>query len=243
LSRPNRPSAALQALGVQAPATGLFELALTHRSFAFEQTDPVEHNERLELLGDSVVGLVVTQAIFDSYPHMTEGDIATLRASVVNTSALAALARSIDLGEWIRLGRGEEASGGRDKDSVLADAFEALVGAAYLEKGFQTVVEALVPLFADEIERVVTKGESLDAKGALQELTARENGHRPEYEVTSSGPEHEKTFTARVFVEGRPVGNGTGRSKKEAEQNAAREALDRLGPVGSAERATGARAS
>lgn len=214
--------------------SGLFDLALTHRSFAFEQPDPTDHNERLELLGDSVVGLVVTDHVFRSLPKMSEGELASLRASVVNTSALARLAREIGLGDLVRLGRGEEATGGRDKDSVLADAFEAVVGAAYVERGFGVIAEVLGPLFEREVERVMRSGESLDAKGALQELTSRQNGHRPQYEVTASGPEHEKRFTARVLVDGEQFGMGTGRSKKEAEQNAAREALDRLHDGGNA---------
>jgi ribonuclease-3 len=175
-----------------------------------------------------VLGLLVADIIYDSYPDMPEGEMATLRASVVNTVALAGIARSLELGTWLRLGRGEEASGGRDKPSVLADALEAVIGAAYLERGLEAVMDALHDTFADEIDRVVSTGESLDSKGALQELVVRGGGPRPTYEVTSSGPDHDKRFAAQVFLRGDLLGAGAGRSKKEAEQNAAREALGRF---------------
>ncbi|MDQ4095786.1 MAG: ribonuclease III [Actinomycetota bacterium] len=218
----------LEALGLPGEPGGLFELALTHRSYAYEQSGPTLHNERLELLGDAVLGLLVADIVYGSYPDMPEGEMATLRASVVNTVALARIARSFDLGAWLRLGRGEEASGGRDKSSVLADALEAIIGAAYLEHGIDTVMDALHDTFADEIDRVVATGESLDAKGALQEVVVRGGGPRPTYEVTSSGPDHDKRFFAQVFLRGDLLGAGVGRSKKEAEQNAAREALARV---------------
>ena len=207
---------------------GLYEVALTHRSYAFEQPAPGVHNERLELLGDAVLGLVVTDLIFRSYPDLSEGQLATLRASVVNTAALADVARSMELGELIRLGRGEDASGGRDKDSLLADTLEALIGAAYIERGTEGVMAALAPVFADKIQSTVAQGTSFDAKGALQERVVRTGRDRPSYQTSSSGPDHSKQFVAEVFVAGRLVGAGTGRSKKEAEQNAARQALARL---------------
>ena len=228
MSKASRSHGVLEALGLPGEPGGLFELALTHRSYAYEQTGPALHNERLELLGDAVLGLLVADVIYDSYPDMPEGEMATLRASVVNTVALAGIARSLELGTWLRLGRGEEASGGRDKPSVLADALEAVIGAAYLERGLEAVMDALHDTFADEIDRVVSTGESLDSKGALQELVVRGGGPRPTYEVTSSGPDHDKRFAAQVFLRGDLLGAGAGRSKKEAEQNAAREALARF---------------
>lgn len=229
MSKANSGRSVLEALGVPGEPGSLCELALTHRSYAYEQSGPTLHNERLELLGDAVVGLLVADLIFRAYPDMPEGEMATLRASVVNTVALARIAREMDLGSHLRLGRGEEASGGRDKPSVLADAFEAMVGACYLEHGLEMVTDALEDTFSSEIDKVMSTGESLDSKGALQELVVRTGGPRPTYEVTSSGPDHDKRFAARVFVRSELLGAGAGRSKKEAEQNAAREALARLG--------------
>ena len=243
MSKANSDRSVLGGLGLPGEPGSLCELAVTHRSYAYEQSGPALHNERLELLGDAVVGLLVADLVFRAYPDMPEGEMATLRASVVNTVALARIAREIDLGPYLRLGRGEEASGGRDKPSVLADAFEALVGACYLEHGLETVTEALGDTFAREIEKVVSTGESLDSKGALQELVVRTGGARPNYEITSSGPDHDKRFAARVFVRGDLLGAGAGRSKKEAEQSAAREALSRLGEADAVESdATGSRA-
>ena len=228
LSKTTDTEGILERLGWPGEPGDLFELAVTHRSFAFEQPAPPPHNERLELLGDSVLGLIVTDQIFRSFPHMAEGEMATLRASVVNTVALAEVARLLELGRWIRLGRGEEATGGRDKPSVLADTLEAVIGAAYLIHGIAKVGEVLGPIFGSRIERVVATGESLDSKGALQEVVVRAGSPRPSYEVGSSGPDHDKRFVARVFVKGELYGAGSGRSKKEAELNAAREALGRL---------------
>ncbi len=201
---------------------------MTHRSFAFENHDQPEHNERLEFLGDAVLGVVVTDLIYRSFPDLPEGDLARLRASVVNTSALADLGRSIGLGEHIHLGKGEEATGGRDKDSLLADTFEAVLGAVYLEQGIAKVFQILTPIFEAAIEAAASSGEVYDAKTALQEIAVRAAGEVPTYRVASSGPDHDKQFVAHVFVADEPYGAGTGRSKKEAEQHAARAALDRF---------------
>lgn len=228
MSRPSRDSALLSALGVPARPGSYAEVALTHRSFAFEQLETTPHNERLEFLGDAVLQGIVTEFIFRSYPELPEGEMARLRASVVEKKALAVIARGISLGDHLRLGKGEEASGGRDKSSLLADALEALIGAAFLERGVGYVADILVPLFAEMIEQVIAAGGGQDPKGALQEKTARELGLRPSYEVTSAGPDHDKRFTAKVMVEGELMGEGVGRSKKEAELHAAREALGKL---------------
>jgi ribonuclease III len=228
LSKASNTAGILESLGWPGEPGSLFELAVTHRSYAFEQPDPPPHNERLELLGDSVLGLIVTDQVFHAYPELAEGEMATIRASVVNSVALAEVARELDLGRWIRLGRGEEASGGRDKSSVLADALEAVIGAIYLTYGMARVTGVFGPIFASRIETVVETGESFDSKGALQEAVVRTGAPRPSYEVGSSGPDHDKRFVARVFVRGELFGAGSGRSKKEAELNAAREALGRL---------------
>ena len=234
LSRPISPALDLSALGLPAEPGSLYELALTHRSFAFEQPEPLPHNERLELLGDAILGAIVTALIFRRYPHLSEGEMARLRSSVVSTSALAAVARDIGLGPHIRLGHGEASTGGRDKASLLADTFEALVGAAYLEQGIEALGAALEPLFEARIERSVATGGGCDPKTTLQELVVRDHGERPAYRISSSGPDHDKRFTAEVFVEDQLVGAGAGRSKKEAEQRAAERALERLRPPVSA---------
>jgi ribonuclease III len=242
-SRLSRDAAGLTVLGVPEGLGPLYELALTHRSFAFEQSDPIPHNERLEFLGDAILGTVVTDLIFTRYPDLSEGRMARLRASVVNTHALAEVARSLHLGEHIRLGRGEEASGGRDKDSLLANTFEAVVGAVYLDRGIDAVADALIPLFEKKIAEEVEAGQRYDAKTALQEVAVRDTGELPSYRISSSGPDHDKRFSAHVYLDGDLCGVGTGRSKKEAEQNAAREALDSLGARMAGDRTDDARAS
>jgi ribonuclease III len=233
--RRSRLSSGLEALGVPSGGGPLYELALTHRSFAFESGAPNHHNERLEFLGDSILGAVVTDLIYRSYPDLSEGEMTVLRASVVNEVPLADLARSIGLGDHIRLGKGEEASGGRDKSSLLSDGFEALVGAVYLDRGLDVIAAAT--LFRPLIEAAAQSGTRFDSKTALQEVVVRERGELPSYRVASSGPDHERRFTAHVYAGPDLCGSGSGRSKKEAEQEAAREALQRL------EGGRGARAS
>jgi ribonuclease III len=214
-------------LGYTFADPGLLVLALTHRSHAFE-AGGLPTNERLEFLGDAVLGLVVTVFIYHRFPDEPEGRLAKLRAAAVNTGALAAVARDLGLGAVVRLGRGEEQSGGRDKDSILADTLEATIGAAYLDGGAARAMALVEALFAPRIEDFATRHASLDYKTSLQELTAAELAVLPEYEVTDEGPDHEKSFTARVRVAGEPLGEGAGRSKKEAEQAAAREAYTLL---------------
>jgi ribonuclease-3 len=228
LSTPTDPASLLTALGLPAPEGSIYELALTHRSYAFEQTVPGPHNERLEFLGDAVLDLVVTDMIFRTRPEMAEGDLAKLRASVVEGRTLAALADEIGLGAHLRLGKGEEASGGRDKTSLLEDTFEALIGAVYMDRGLEYLKKVLVPVFSTLVDDSIATGSGYDAKTALQELVVHERGNRPTYRVASSGPDHDKTFVAHVYVTEELYGVGTGTSKKAAEQVAAREALDRL---------------
>jgi ribonuclease-3 len=194
--------------------------ALTHRSFAYENGG-LPTNERLEFLGDSVLGLVVTDTLYRVHPDLPEGQLAKLRAAVVNSRALAEVGRGLELGSLIRLGRGEEGTGGRDKASILADTLEAVIGAVYLDQGLEAASELVHRLFDPLIERSAGLGAGLDWKTSLQELTASEGLGVPEYVVTESGPDHEKTFTAAARVGGVAYGTGTGRSKKEAEQQAA----------------------
>jgi ribonuclease III len=226
LSRPNRDGPTLESLGVTDDPSDLVEVALTHRSFAFEQPEPPPHNERFEFLGDAILGAIVTDHIFQRYPELTEGELARLRASVVNTGALARIARDLGLGSHIRLGRGEQASGGGDKPSLLADTFEALIGAAYVERGLDAVREFVLGIFTDLIGDVHDNGGGFDPKTQLQELIVKIQGELPTYRLASSGPEHDKRFMAHVYKGDQLLGAGRGRSKKEAEQEAAREALD-----------------
>jgi ribonuclease-3 len=205
----------------------LLELALTHRSYAFE-TGGLPTNERLEFLGDAVLGLVVTDLAYRRFPDLSEGELAKLRAATVNMVALADVARDLGLGQHIRLGKGEELSGGRDKASILADGLEALLGAVYLDGGLEVASEFIVRLFSPLIDAYAIGEGERDFKTTLQELAAQGVGESPRYEVTERGPDHAKEFTAVVFLGDKPFGRGEGRSKKEAEQRAAREAFDAL---------------
>lgn len=201
----------------------LLERALTHRSYAYEHGG-LPTNERLEFLGDSVLGLVVTDTLYRAHPELPEGQLAKLRAAVVNSRALAGVGRKLDLGRFIRLGRGEQGTGGRDKSSILADTLEAIIGAVYLDQGLDAASELVHRLFDPLIEASAGLGAGLDWKTSLQELTAATGIGVPEYVVSETGPDHEKTFTALARVGGVDYGTGVGRSKKEAEQQAAESA-------------------
>jgi len=218
----------LSALGVPLGAE-LLERALMHRSFAYENGG-LPTNERLEFLGDSVLGLIVTDTLFNSYPDLPEGQLAKLRAAVVNMRALAGVARSLHLGSYVRLGKGEEGTGGRDKSSILADALEALLGAVYIARGIEPTRDQILTLFAPLLEAAAHLGAGLDWKTSLQELAASRSLGVPEYVVSETGPDHAKSFHATAIVAGRPAGEGDGRSKKEAEQRAAEQAWTALSP-------------
>jgi len=202
---------------------GLLTLALTHRSFAYENGG-LPTNERLEFLGDAVLGLAVTQRLYLTHPDKTEGMLAKIRASVVNMHALAGVARTLGsggLGVYLLLGRGEELTGGRDKTSILADATESLLGAVFVEHGMEQAREVVDRLFATLLVEGPLLGAGLDWKTSLQELTSERGLGVPVYDVSSDGPDHRKEFRARVLVSGAVLGAGGGRSKKEAEQQAA----------------------
>jgi ribonuclease-3 len=201
--------------------------AVTHRSYAYENGG-LPTNERLEFLGDSVLGLIVTEELYRRHPDLPEGQLAKLRAAVVNSRALAEVARALDAGRYLRLGRGEETSGGRDKSSILADALEALIGAVYLARGIDHTRDVILGLFAPLLDGAALLGAGLDWKTSLQELAANRSLGVPEYYVTESGPDHAKTFNATALVAGQPAGEGIGRSKKEAEQRAAEQAWTAL---------------
>ena len=215
------------ALGVELRDTRLAEMALTHRSYAFEE-GLTETNERLEFLGDAVLGVVVTDVAYRAFPDMQEGELAKLRAATVNTTTLADVAQSLGLGQLVKLGKGEEQSGGREKASILADCMEAVLGAVYLDRGSDESAALIRRLFVPRMEAYVRGEGDRDYKTGLQELASADFGVLPEYRITDQGPDHEKEFTATVLLEGREWGSGTGRSKKEAEQRAAAEALSRI---------------
>lgn len=209
----------LAALDVElAPA--MLEQALTHRSYAYEHGG-LPTNERLEFLGDSVLGLVVTETLYRTHPELPEGQLAKLRSAVVNMRALAEVARDLGLGEHLRLGKGEEATGGRDKASILADGLEALIGAVYVDRGTDVATAVVHGLFDPLLHRAPHLGAGLDWKTSLQELTASLDLGVPEYRIAESGPDHAKSFVATVVLRDGPHGRGQGRSKKEAEQEAA----------------------
>ena len=222
MSAPREPQELAAAIGVELDPD-LLRRALTHRSYAYEHGG-LPHNERLEFLGDAVLGIVITETLYRGHPDLSEGKLAKLRASVVNMRALAGVARSIGpdgLGAYILLGRGEEGTGGRDKASILADTLEALFGAVYLELGLVESGRVIHALFDELLDDVATIGAGLDWKTSLQELTAERGLGVPEYVMSSAGPDHEKTFTAQASVAGELYPASTGSSKKEAEQLAA----------------------
>jgi ribonuclease III len=220
--KPDDPAELAAELGVQMDAE-LFARALTHRSYAYENGD-LPHNERLEFLGDSVLGVVITESLYRNHPELPEGKLAKLRASVVNMRALADVARNIGpdgIGRYLLLGRGEDATGGRDKPSILADTLEAILGAIHLQHGIEVAADVIHQLFDDVLRAAPGYGAALDWKTSLQELTALRGLGVPEYEITSAGPDHAKSFTAAAVVDGVTYGMRPGRSKKEAEQSAA----------------------
>jgi ribonuclease-3 len=217
----------LASLGVRI-SDGLLTLALTHRSYAYEHGG-LPTNERLEFLGDSVLSIVVTEQLYREHPDLPEGQLAKLRASVVNMHALAGVAAGLGgdgledegLGAHLYLGRGEELTGGRTKASILADATEALIGAVYLEHGLEIARGVVLRLFDGLLLSAPLLGAGLDWKTSLQELTAAASLGVPEYRIAEDGPDHLKTFTATAVVADREFGSGEGRTKKEAEQKAA----------------------
>ncbi len=219
-------TALIEKLGVDLDPE-LLELALTHRSFAYEHGG-IPNNERLEFLGDSILGQAVTVKLFRENPDLDEGELAKRRASLVSSVALAEVARGIGLGEYLRLGRGENQSGGRDKASILADTVEALIGAAYLDAGGEEatalVLRLVDPLLADP-DRF---GAAMDPKTSLQEASAHRGAGLPVYTVTNSGPDHSKTFHATVSVGDLVTATGEGTSKKQAEMAAALNAWTEL---------------
>ena len=202
---------------------GLLELALTHRSFAYENGG-LAHNERLEFLGDSILGQAVTVMLYTDNPTLDEGELAKRRASLVSSVALSEVARTIGLGDHVRLGRGEELTGGRDKGSILADTVEAIIGAAYLSLGGEEATALVLRLIVPLMDNPERFGAAMDPKTSLQELAARLGRGLPNYQVTDSGPDHSKRFHATVLIGSVEIATGNGSSKKHAEMAAALDA-------------------
>lgn len=221
------PTLLWSALGVDVSAEVLTR-ALTHSSFAYEQGGL--DNERLEFLGDAVLGQTITAALYHRFPDLSEGELAKRRASIVSTQALAEVAVGIDLGAYLRLGRGEELTGGRSKPSLLADALEAVIAAVFLDQGPVAATECVERLMVALVEDADARSESSDPKTALQEWAAKHNKGVPHYNISHSGPDHAKVFVAHVFLDAstEPVGEGQGTSKKTAELAAASQALSTL---------------
>jgi len=205
----------------------LLELAFTHGSYSRE-FGGVPTNERLEHLGDSVIELIITGELYKKFPEADESRLSPMRAGLVNNSALVPIAKELELGQYLRIGKGEELTGGRDKNSILADALEALVGAIYLEKGYAATEEIVLKWFRATIDSSNALDLGMDAKTALQELAAANGLSAPEYEITESGPDHNKSFQAVAVVSNEKFEVGEGKSKREAEQVAAKFAYDKL---------------
>jgi ribonuclease-3 len=206
----------------------LLERALTHKSYANENKVSY-HNERLEFLGDAVLNLVVSEYLMNACSDSTEGDLSRLRASIVSEPALAMVAREIGLGNHLLLGKGEEQTGGRNKDSLLADSLEALIASIYLDAGNDAVEAFITRFFEDVMKKACATGGTLDYKTSIQELCQERLRQLPEYRVVSeTGPDHRKQFEVALLIRGEVQGRGIGRNKKEAEQKAAKEALEKL---------------
>ncbi|HYQ47761.1 MAG TPA: ribonuclease III [Thermodesulfovibrionales bacterium] len=219
-----------QRLGYEFSDRKLLLEALTHKSYYHEnQGHVIHHNERLEFLGDSVVGLVVVEYLFRHETAYAESVLAKIKSYIVSEPVLSEIAGSLSLGEFILLGKGEKSTGGRTKKSILSDAFEAVIGAIYLDGGFERAREVVLGLFRTRIETAISSGQFFDYKTELQEKTQMAYGKLPEYRIISqSGEEHQRIFTIGVYLNGELLGISSGRRKKEAESLAAKEALGKL---------------
>lgn len=216
-------------LGHRFSTPRLLKLALTHPSVAHETSAPTEHNQRLEFLGDAVLGLVLTQELYDKFSTVSEGPLTKARAQMVNRRSLADQAKRFELGRYLILSRGEESSGGREKQSALADAFEAIIGAIFLDGGFAAAREFVLGCFRDSFGHLTRIPDIDNPKGELQEKLQARSPDAPRYETTSvTGPDHDRVFECAVFHDGKELARGTGKSKKAAESRAALAALETL---------------
>jgi ribonuclease-3 len=205
----------------------LLSQAFRHPSYVYEKDDPgVSDNQRLEFLGDAVINLAISHLLMESFPEMKEGDLSKYRASLVSESGLHFIARELELGDYLLLGKGEERTNGRKKPSILTDALEALIGAIYLDGGFTDVLRVIEGIFSPLLNRIGLGGSINDFKTELQEYSQEAFQSTPEYRLEKeTGPDHNKTFYVAVYLKGNVLGRGEGKSKKEAEQRAAKEAL------------------
>ncbi len=218
-------------IGYQFQNQELLERALTHKSYANENR-LAAHNERLEFLGDAVLSLIISEYLMNACPTSSEGDLSRLRAVVVSEPALASIARDIGLGNHLLLGRGEEQTGGRDKDSLLANCLEALIASIYLDASNTAVKEFVIRFFEELIKKTCASRNTLDYKTEIQELCQDRLKQLPEYRIAAeTGPDHLKQFTIELIIKGEVFGRGIGKNKKEAEQRAAKEALDKLNKI------------
>lgn len=207
----------------------LVSRALTHRSYVNEYKEALEDNERLEFLGDAVLDFLVGAWLYNHFPEMKEGELTRLRSGLVRTEQLADFARAIRLGDAMRLGRGESLAGGRERDALLCGAFEALVGALYIEAGMPAVMRFIEPMLGPAVRTIISEHNDKDAKSLLQELVQARGFPAPLYRtVSTSGPEHDKTFEVEVLVDSKVIGHGSGHSKQNAAKNAASTALETL---------------
>lgn len=207
----------------------LFRQAFIHRSYLNETKEVISSNERLEFLGDSILSFVVSEYLFQTYPHFNEGILTNIRSLVVNTKSLANIARDFKLGEHLMLSRGEEESKGRQNESLLANSVEAFLGALFLDQDLEAVKKFILPIFMPKIEEIVKNKAFKDPKSLLQEYVQAQKQNSPQYKVLEEeGPPHAKIFTIGVYIQNELAGQGTGKSKQEAEENAAKQALEKI---------------
>lgn len=220
-----------RSLGIHMHNLELLDMALTHTSYAHEakQNPKPHHNERIEFLGDSVLSVIVSTYMYNNFPNLVEGQLTKLRAYLVCENSLYEYAKKIHLGDLLLLGKGEEHNGGRQRPSILADAFESVLGAIYLDQGFEIVQQYLLGMMQSEIDYICQNGIYNDYKTRLQEFLQRDGDVEISYQLLgSTGPEHNKVFTSEVIVSGSVIGEGSGRTKKDSEQHAAQQALKKL---------------
>lgn len=230
IREPETPKEFARRLGLPFTDISLLNRALTHRSYLNEHPDALEDNERLEFLGDAVLDFLVGSWLYNHFPEMSEGELTRMRSALVRTDTLADFGLQIGLNEVIRLGKGEDEGGGRNRPAILCGAFEALVGALYIEAGFGAVLDFIEPLLRDAAERVLDAHDNFDAKSRFQEWAQAQGMGTPQYRtVSAQGPDHDKTFQVEVVLDGVVYGRGEGKSKQAAAKEAARDALLSLG--------------
>jgi ribonuclease-3 len=229
MTKPKAASSLAKLVDISFTSSALLQQALYHRSYLNEAGHEVESNERMEFLGDAVLGIIVADKLYRDYPALSEGHLSQLRALLVRWDALAKVAERINLGDYLVLGRGEELSGGRSRPSNLASGFEALIGAAYLDGGITKARKLVLKLLKPDFEEIAARGVTADSKSELQHVAQTKWHEIPHYRLVSSeGPDHAKLFTVEVMVGEQVLGEGQGRNKKQAELNAARQALETL---------------